>query len=524
MNQRSSSVALLTLTGFLGFSLPPVVLAQPEQLCAIEPTSKISSINQSRCLLRPVRKGAKFEPSRSSLPETLASLMAMGSLSITRDQLRQYLQKRGIRESEIGGSLDAEVSRAYNNSDDAELARYFIIHDTSTPNLLTSPFPANIDQDSWQENHLSRWLEMKPLAHVFIGRTGKSITTVDFSTPWRTTGYEMDICKIPCKGLFLGVELVQPRTSDPAGPLGNDLIAPTNGFTDSQLERLAVVYVAASVRRGRWLIPAFHAVLDSGLKDGHDDPQNFDLARWDLQLSTVLSDINSSEGVRSDFSFPEPNTTSLKPRNLWATHYQVFPTAAQNQGIPLLDMDNKPISPNIPPRDWCMGGIEGTIQITDFNGTKKTYNYLDSNGAMQVNCRDLLRKDEPWIDATSRNRYYVTTGPFGDGVQGYQLVPFRTIAVDPAYIPYGSVVYIRSIRGQRFRTPNGQNAVHDGYFYAADKGGAIEENHIDIFIGLEQRNPFPSVILSAKAPAFEAFVIQDEGIRSALGKLHQKQQ
>jgi hypothetical protein len=38
-----------------------------------------------------------------------------------------------------------------------------------------------------------------------------------------------------------------------------------------------LLYVVASIRRGRWLIPAFHAVLDGYFAQGHDDPQKFDM-------------------------------------------------------------------------------------------------------------------------------------------------------------------------------------------------------------------------------------------------------
>jgi len=119
-DQGISAIALLTLAGHTGLSLPPVAWAQRVQLCAIEPTSKISSVNQkSRCILRTVLKGAEIGPNRSSLPETFAAMMATGSLSITQDQLRQYLKKKGIGESEIGGSLDTGVSRANDNADNA---------------------------------------------------------------------------------------------------------------------------------------------------------------------------------------------------------------------------------------------------------------------------------------------------------------------------------------------------------------------------------------------------------------------
>ena len=65
-------------------------------------------------------------------------------------------------------------------------------------------------------------------------------------------------------------------------------IGPQPGFSDAQLERLALAYLAASVRRKQWLVPAFHAALDAGIPGGHDDPQNFDLDRWANKLCSLL--------------------------------------------------------------------------------------------------------------------------------------------------------------------------------------------------------------------------------------------
>ena len=39
------------------------------------------------------------------------------------------------------------------------------------------------------------------------------------------------------------------------------------------------------------MIPAFHCVLDQGIRDGHDDPQNFDLFQWAGSIEKVLADI-----------------------------------------------------------------------------------------------------------------------------------------------------------------------------------------------------------------------------------------
>ncbi len=232
-------------------------------------------------------------PTLSNLPPTINRLLGLVSIDVEKEALRRYLKKYGIKEEDIGGSLDQPVSRANNNDSNAELARYFIIHDTSTPNFGNANFPENINESQWSGNNLVRWMRDPLLAHVFVSRVGSSVTPVDFSIPWRSTGYEVDFCGVPCKGLFLSVEMVQPRRSDPRGRFGNDAIAPTPGFADAQLDRLALVYIAASVRRGKWMIPAFHSCIDAQKYGDHDDPQNFDLQRWDDRLRTVLADIQS---------------------------------------------------------------------------------------------------------------------------------------------------------------------------------------------------------------------------------------
>ena len=498
------------------------VLAAESDSCAIEPTSKISSIDQSRCLLRPVLKKGLLGPVRTTLPDTLGKILGAKSMSITRDQFRHYLNLKGISEAEIGGSLDSTISTANNNKSQAELARYFIIHDTSTPNFLEAPFPADIDEASWEGNRLNRWLKGEPLAHVFISRTGRSVTPVDFSQPWRSTAYESRKCGLPCKGLFLGIELVQPRRSDPSGPVGNDMLAPANGFTEPQLERLAVVYAAASVRRGKWLIPAFHAVLDSYYPGGHDDPQNFNLERWDKQLAKVIAAVAAPTEASFGFSYPAPALSTLTAKNIWSTYYHVWFAKEQPTGIPLLGTDGQPISPSISAFDWCKGAIEGTLQIQTLDGHSKTYNNRDKNGPAQADCRGILNINTSWIDATSRSRFGLANGAFGDGVKDYRLVPFRTIAVDPSFIPFGSVVFIPSFRGQIFKLPNGASATHDGYFFAADTGNGIKQNHIDVFIGTDKINPFPSLILSDPSLTLQAFIVNTPDIMEAMDKLHRQ--
>jgi len=68
--------------------------------------------------------------------------------------------------------------------------------------------------------------------------------------------------------------------------------------------------------------------------------------------------------------------------------------------------------------------------------------------------------------------------PLGAGVQGRALLPFRSIAVDPRYIPIGSPVYVPELVGVVM--PDGTR--HDGCLRADDMGGAIKEHKLDFFV------------------------------------------
>jgi 3D (Asp-Asp-Asp) domain-containing protein len=75
-----------------------------------------------------------------------------------------------------------------------------------------------------------------------------------------------------------------------------------------------------------------------------------------------------------------------------------------------------------------------------------------------------------------RTRY-----PYGIGVQGYALVPYRSLAVDRQYLRIGHTVEIAELVG--LPLPDGSR--HDGCFVAVDGGGAIQGHHIDFFVPSE---------------------------------------
>lgn len=276
-----------------------------------------TDLAEAKCLLRHVRPGGELDPQLEHLPEPLESLIGK-DVAISREALLRYLSAQAIPipESKIGGKLSQPLSRARNNNPGAPVARYFVIHDTSTPNLCEAgQFPENINSATWKWrgtswNSIHTWENSKD-AHLYITRDGESVAPQGrtFSNAWRATKLEGPNQDTRAKGLFLHIENIQPRRckpnmSQPAGLVPdrryyklnqkgewecrNDHFAPDPGLSDAQLDRLALAYVSASVRRGTWLIPAFHAAVDFGISDGHDDPQYFELDRWADRLRALM--------------------------------------------------------------------------------------------------------------------------------------------------------------------------------------------------------------------------------------------
>ena len=166
---------------------------------------------------------------------------------------------------------------------------------TSTPNFRTAPWPADIDTDR-EINNLARYECANGIerAHVFINRGGDILYAHDFSVPWRATKFETAKNFGPAlKGLFLHVEMIQPRRALKGYGRGNDFLAPTPGFSQAQYDSLALIYTVASRRAGFWMIPAFHSVLDEGIRNKHDDPQNFELAQFAQSLDALVGELRT---------------------------------------------------------------------------------------------------------------------------------------------------------------------------------------------------------------------------------------
>ena len=171
-----------------------------------------------------------------------------------------------------------------------------------------------------------------------------------------------------------------------------------------------------------------------------------------------------------------------------------------------------------------MGAREGTILFVAKDKSKTVYNIADKRGNYQINCLEVIKTEgfrNAWSKESKFIRYSKARGLYGDGVNGNRLVPFRSIAVDPKVINFGSIIYIPEAKGTSIKLPTGATAKHDGYFYAADTGHAIKGNKIDIFLGMQQKSPFKTLQSSSTNNLFKAYIIKNNKLKQHLERIHQ---
>ena len=291
----------MTVTGMvlsIGLCIAPS--KSPQQLITENPSqsnnpkavlasqTKLTPAEQARYLLRKIYLTGKVGSELPTLDPELEKRVGQKCL-ITRDQLRSYLDKNHIEEWEIGGNIDLPLSSVTDANGNQTFAKYMVIHDTSYPRYDKS-FPKNIDDETWEWSRLNRWVAN--VTHIFVNRIGDSKTMNPFQEGLIGTKLERFVLgEGATRGLYLHIELIQPRKYMKGYGRGNDVDSPTPGFTIPQYKRLAQLYTIAAVRKGEYLIPGFHACVDSGIKYAHDDPQNFELPKFYAALNEVWKEM-----------------------------------------------------------------------------------------------------------------------------------------------------------------------------------------------------------------------------------------
>jgi len=101
-------------------------------------------------------------------------------------------------------------------------------------------------------------------------------------------------------------------------------------------------------------------------------------------------------------------------------------------------------------------------EVNDLQNVKSELEELRKN---QIETFPNLQVYEATITAYTLECGY----PWADGITytGNEAIPYYTVAVDPDYIPLGTIIYIEDI----------------GFFKADDIGGKVKGWHIDIYVG-----------------------------------------
>ena len=268
----------------LAISLAAPTLAEEIGECRLDRDTLIfagTPLEQATCLLRKVEKGGVRQP--QPLPAIITRLMTDGGAP-----------SLGMMEAALAAF--PEPYRAYaieHASDPVSQTQaglpllYFVIHDTSTPFYGDEPFPKRLESDLLV-NSFEPYIAREPVAHIFLNRVGQIWAGHDFVEPWRATKLESYVIGPAARGRFVHIETVQPRRFAPGSDSLANTVGPQPGFSKAQYRMLAALYVYASARAGRWLIPAQHNTVDAGIPDAHDDPQNFELERFGEELGKLL--------------------------------------------------------------------------------------------------------------------------------------------------------------------------------------------------------------------------------------------
>lgn len=280
-------IKVSTLTVLLTASLIPLAPAIAAEYGACKFNSVTlrfaGSVEQTvGCLLKKVRErgsGADAQP----IPDWLLQRVAR-PVSFTPEQLAAYLTRERIDVAALSGTLTLG---------DTPQVRYFVIHDTSSPETETASttFPPNINEASWPGNSLGGWAGVARKVNLIISRDGRSRALQSWGAARTSPATKLEQTNfVPtARRVFVHVENIQPRLKPP-GSWG--WRAPLPGFGPAQEKRLALAYMVASLRAGQWLIPAYHFNIDAGLSnDAHDDPQHADLASWVTQLDALEREV-----------------------------------------------------------------------------------------------------------------------------------------------------------------------------------------------------------------------------------------
>ena len=261
-----------------------------------------------------------------------------------------------------------------------------------------------------------------------IGSIGRTFAGSARSTVRTAARVAVPVCAIACSR-------AEPPTAVTGSHAGAELVvAPTDASVGPSIDASVRPPPKPGRALGRFLVTMYYVASE----DEVDGPHRHGRAANDNESVTGGSDVTLAGTVPMDASARAPS------RDL----------------VPAYDRHCKPIV-QVSRAFRAQMALQGTGRLRDGRVL---------NVAGRCKC-------EPCFHVLPSHREWGMAG------MGIPLEPFRTVAVDPSKIRLGTLLYIPALDGLRMpgRAPVG-GFVHDGCVIAADTGGNIDGNQLDLFV------------------------------------------
>lgn len=236
----------------------------------------------------------------------------------------------------------------------------------------------------------------------------------------------------------------------------------------------------------------------------------------------ILATCGASAGAQ--WNLPAPSALAEADRHyVWSTYYYVH-TAKAVQGpgsVALRNRAGQALGASLSARDFCYAAMEGTVRV-DLGDRSELFNAGGLGTTRAADCTPFFSRSNARFAIGKQRFLKVGSGsPWGLGIAGYRLVPFRTIATDRAFIRSGTALFVSRLRGMRFTDANNSSFTHDGYVFAADVGGSIKRCHIDFFAGaIADGSLFPFASGKDRPRSLEVYTVRDQSIVARLHSEH----
>lgn len=183
------------------------------------------------------------------------------------------------------------------------------------------------------------------------------------------------------------------------------------------------------------------------------------------RLQSLLFLAFSSWGEATESTAQVPHTGDIKPtiHDIRWTAYFITPVKpapdSSGRAITFQSLSGKKYRYHMTSGSFKRAEVEAVASAVDPEG-KKRYGYRVAAGV--------------WKE--------LPEGSMGMGCRMNALVPLRHVAVDRRHYPYGSLIHVPSVAGKKIN----EHTIVDGWFWAADTGGAIKDKHFDLFVGEQE--------------------------------------